>query len=545
MSTTNLSNIASLFFEKVVEHPDKLAFVVPKNINDEATFFEELITYRDFSQKVKNFQTGLKNHNYTKGDRIIILAPMDENVYALMLAMFSLGLVAVFLDPGIGVKKILTAISDSKSKAIVSIDRLLKYHWLVPQLWSMKKYSLDKRRIGVSSIASLYQDNAQGEKLVELLDSDHALITFTSGSTGRAKGSDRNVFNVKKQIEFIKNSWNCESDTIDFPSFPMFGFMNLLYGLTTVVPAVDFANISSFNPKILAKQMLKWRVTRTCGSFAFNDKLSKFLEKNDIQITTIKNIALGGCPVTSEFCSRLKKTYPNAQTRIIYGSTEVAPISHMNIEDFLTSKGNGFPVGSAYPGVEIKVVKLPERIEEFKDGDLEWFEVQRGEVGEVIIRSTHTVQQYVDNKKATRENKIRTRGLSWHRTGDTGYLTDDNQLWLVGRINDTIFSNDIELHPFMIEQKVDQLSEVERSALVQVNDDVILFIEVDSEKEEKEFTEIKNKIGYHIPSDLHARLIYKKIKKIPVDDRHKSKINRVKLRQDYRKNSLWRTLDFT
>ncbi len=529
-----MKNLAKIFFDNAKRHPDKIAFVIPKEYQDFANYSERIITFDEFKDEVIKYQKGLIDSGYKKGDRIILLTPINENLYALMLAMFSLGLVAVFLDPGIGFRKILTAISDSRAKAIVSIDRLLKYHFFIPRLWAMKKYSSDKKRLFVQKLSSLYSTKEHLPVFEELKDSDHALITFTSGSTGRAKGSDRNIKNITEQIKAIKESWVCSEETIDFPSFPMFGFMNLLCSITTVVPAVDFANIANINPEIIHHQMNKWKITRTCGSFAFNDNISTYLDNNGLEITSLTNIALGGCPVTREFCERLKRVYPNAQGEIIYGSTEVAPISTITFESYLQSSGEGFPVGAVYPQIKLEIVNLPNGIEAFDQRGTLPYQLNEGEIGEVIINSPHTVQTYIDNEKATKENKILDiDGTRWHRTGDTGRRDKDGNLWLVGRLNDVITDDKNILHPYIYETRMDSVEKIIRSAMIQINNSVVVF--VSSPKEN--FDDVKKQILQILPTLRTLKLDIIHTDNIPVDDRHKSKINRVLLREIYLKGN--------
>lgn len=534
-------NITQHFFNHAKSHPDDICFVIPKNYSSLKTLKEEILTYKDFSHRVIKYRKGL-SQKYKKGDRIIILAPINEDVYALMMAMFSLGMVAVFLDPGIGLKKILTAISDSNAKAIISINKLLKYHFFIPGLWQMDKYSMDKCQFGVMGIDKINKELSKHEKNMEIVASDlaandHVLITFTSGSTGRSKGSDRNAQNIYNQIETIKKNWNCDKSTIDFPSFPMFGFMNAIMGIKTIVPAVNFAKISDFNEEVIIYQMKKWSVTRTCGSYIFNKKVSEFLKNKNEKIETLKNIALGGCPVTKEFCENLKNVYPNARVEIIYGSTEVAPISSMEINDYLNSKGTGFPVGHVYPEIELMIVDLPKKIKDIKLDHLKDYEVKKGAIGEIILRSGHTVQSYIDNPSATLENKLKPRdGLSFHRTGDTGYIDQDNRLWLVGRLNDIIevkyLSTLKTLHPFEIETHVDELDQVSRSAIIQnSHGKIILFLELKSNVlKDSISSELCGKINEILPDYLKENMTIQYIDKIPVDDRHQSKINRVLLR---------------
>jgi acyl-coenzyme A synthetase/AMP-(fatty) acid ligase len=522
------NNLAKRFIDNVKLHPDKLAFVIPKGIESLETYHELEITYAQFYTEVSRYRNGLIENGYKRGDRIIILAPISEQTYAFMLAMFSMGMVAVFLDPGIGIKKILNAITDSGAKAIVSIDKLLKYHYFIPQLWMKKKYSADNTRLGVKSFDQLYSNNSSEFTPEDLDDLDHALITFTSGSTGRSKGSDRNVLNVSEQIKSIEKNWNCHRDIIDFPSFPMFGFMNLLCGITTVVPAVDFAKIADYNPDVVIHQMEKWKVNRMCGSFAFNKKLVDNLKLQNKQIPTLSNLAFGGCPVTKEFCEDLDKVYPNAKCEIIYGSTEVAPISTAEVNEMLNSKGSGFLVGKPYAGVEVAIVKLPEVISEFDEREYSPYAVKQGDVGEVIIKGAHVVQTYVDNPKATRENKILARdGQRWHRTGDCGVLDEQGRLWLVGRTKDIIQTDNCEYHPYPIEELLDSIEEVKRSALIQNKKNITIFIEGNL------LSDLKEKVQKVVKECGIMNFQIKEIKKIPVDDRHNSKINRVKLRELY------------
>jgi len=522
------NNLAKRFIENVKKHPNKLAFVIPKGIASLDTYTELEITYKEFYQEVSRYRNGLIENGYKRGDRIIILAPISEKTYAFMLALFSLGMAAVFLDPGIGIKKVLNAITDSGAKAIVSIDKLLKYHYFIPQLWMKKKYSADKTRLGVSHFDELYSTKVDDFDVEDLNDLDHALITFTSGSTGRSKGSDRNVKNVSEQIKSIEKNWNCSSDIIDFPSFPMFGFMNLLCGITTVVPAVDFAKIADYNPEVVIHQMEKWKVNRMCGSFAFNKKLVDNLKEKNKQISTLTNLAFGGCPVTKEFCEDLDKVYPNAKCEIIYGSTEVAPISTAEVNEMLAAKGSGFLVGTPYEGIEIAIVNLPNIISEFDEREYAPYSLAQGDVGEVIIKGPHVVQTYVDNPKATRENKIlATDGQRWHRTGDCGRLDSNGRLWLVGRTKDVIISEGKEFHPYPIEELLDEIEDIRRTALIQNKKSITIFIEGNL------INELKSKVKDIVREYGISQFQIKEIEKIPVDDRHNSKINRVKLRETY------------
>ncbi len=401
-------NITNRFINYAKKNPNKAAIVIPEDYNENEVLKEKIITFSDMEKIISQYENGLKSRGYKKGDKIIMLTPVNLEFYACMMAMLNIGIIAVFLDPGIGLKKILHCVKDSKAKGIISVDRLLKYWPFIFSLWFKEKFSSDKKRSGISSLESLKSDKVSVLIPSHLDAHDHVLVTYTSGSTGKPKAADRNAKNVFNQINFISKVWDCSDDVIDFPSFPMFGFMNLLYGITTVLPAIDFRKVGDVNPSVVIKQMKKWKVTRTCGAFTFNSKIINHLESNNEQILTLKHMALGGTPVTKAFCKTLESVYPNADCNIVYGSTEVAPISYINVNELLEAQGSGCLVGYAFDEVQIGVVDLPASIKSFDREEESPYICHEDVCGEVIVRAPHVVQSYINDEKGTSENKIKS-----------------------------------------------------------------------------------------------------------------------------------------
>ena len=73
-----------------------------------------------------------------------------------------------------------------------------------------------------------------------------------------------------------------------------------------------------------------------------------------------------------------------------------------------------------------------------------------GTTGIIRLKTPSTIRQYVNDKKATEE----FLKDGWFYPGDLGYLTDDNQLVVTGRINDQISLGGIKLDAVMIDHAV-------------------------------------------------------------------------------------------
>jgi acyl-CoA synthetase (AMP-forming)/AMP-acid ligase II len=54
------------------------------------------------------------------------------------------------------------------------------------------------------------------------------------------------------------------------------------------------------------------------------------------------------------------------------------------------------------------------------------------EPGEICVAGDHVLKEYFGGDEA-RLTKISDEGVLWHRTGDAGYLSDDGDLYLMGR----------------------------------------------------------------------------------------------------------------
>lgn len=90
-----------------------------------------------------------------------------------------------------------------------------------------------------------------------------------------------------------------------------------------------------------------------------------------------------------------------------------------------------------------------------------------GERGEIVVKGPLVSPGYHRNPGATAE--ARTDG--WHRTGDIGYLDDDNWLFIVDRAKDMIITGGYNVYSAEVEQALMQHEAVRDCAVVGLPDD--------------------------------------------------------------------------
>ena len=94
--------------------------------------------------------------------------------------------------------------------------------------------------------------------------------------------------------------------------------------------------------------------------------------------------------------------------------------------------------------------------------------VPEGETGEIIVRlSDDAFSGYYNRPEAT-EKAIRD---GWYFTGDTGYLDEDGDLWMAGRVDDMINTGGENVYPVEVEDILDKHPEVSEVAVVGLPDE--------------------------------------------------------------------------
>jgi len=538
------------FAELVLRHSHKQPYVTALNIplqveNSEIIKFEE-VSFGELGLRVERLRTLLRKEGLKKQDRVVVMFKPCVNLYAMVIGLLAEGMVPVFIDTGMGRKKMLGALQESNAKLIVAASTLLRLRWLLPAFWGKKCISADKPILGVdaleATIETYLMPSGTFSPSVLINESERGLISFTSGSTGRPKGADRTHDSLIQQHMAIRDHWQDSPDDIDMTSLPVVVLHNLCCGMPSVLPAIDFSAPGNTDGHLVIQQIKQCNVTRISGAPAFVERLADaaiLVQTEKETPLPLKSISLGGAPVTAKLARKLKQSFPEVLSQVVYGSTEAEPIASVDITDVITEQKQGYLVGVPAHQSQVLIVKLPESIDQIKDDSLVSYSCDEGNIGELVVKGKHVLKGYVDNPEATRENKIKCDdGTVWHRTGDLARIDDHGRIWLMGRQSDSIQYQGQSILTYPLESKVDAIKGVRRSALVQsapVNNPVLVFeSELDESSDranEYAELEVKHLIMKLLISEKLSGINITCVDKIPVDSRHNSKIERSKLRK--------------
>ncbi len=515
-------NIAHILTEQAAIRPDAPAIIERRHGRNRVTSFREM------ERASCRAATLLLSAGLRPGDRALVLQPMSSELYTAMIALFRLGLIAIFLDPSAGRGHIADCCSIAPPRALIcSAKAQLLY--MLPEIRRIHS----KFVIGPALPGSIPWSRADRLDPVEMLHAcDHstpALITFTSGATGRPKAAMRTHSFLLAQHAAIERTIGLPAGTVDMATLPVFTLANLAAGLTSVIPDADIRSPGTVDPKPILAQIDSCRPTRIGASPAFLERIAEQCLAQSRGIPSVREIFTGGGPVFPRLFDKLRLIAPEAKLAAIYGSTEAEPIAEITLDDIAAedraamSSGHGLLAGMPVSAIELRIIRdrcgLP--APNCSEPEFAAESMPVDSPGEIVVSGKHVLTGYL-NGEGDSETKIRVDGTVWHRTGDTGYLDSSGRLWLLGRCSAVVSDDRGVLYPFAVECAAQNWPHVRRAALLSRSGERMLAVEAEPNA-------VIDVDGLQVAlswAQLERVIV---VKRIPVDRRHNAKVDYVAL----------------
>ena len=493
-------NISELFISAAQAYPNKVAIIDPKGS----------ITYAELEKEVKETAAYFQKKGIKQGDRVLVFVPMGIDLYRIVLALFYIGATAVFLDEWVNKKRLDLCCKLADCTGFIGVFKAQVYSLFLKELRQIPIKLKLKKKLDFSI------------PIVPVTPESPALITFTTGSTGTPKAANRTHEFLKHQFDALLDEIEPKADDIDMVVLPIILFVNLGVGCTSVIANFKMTKPESIDASLIAEQIQTNKVNRITASPFFIKKLSEYAIDSDFEYTNIQKIFTGGAPVFPNESILYLKAFPNANSTIVYGSTEAEPISSIAAKTLSISNQdlpNGLPVGQIYHKTELKIIKISkEVIPPCTAEELKTMTLKDGDIGEILVSGSHVLKQYYKNEAAFKANKIIVDHIIWHRTGDSG-LIKESGLFLTGRCSQLIKNSEGFLSPFIIENKLQCIVGVNIGTIVEIDNQYLLVIET-----ELNLSQLKPLLA----DIIHDKVVI--LNRIPRDLRHNSKIDYVKMK---------------
>lgn len=294
---------------------------------------------------------------------------------------------------------------------------------------------------------------------VPCLPQHTAIIAFTSGTTGPAKGTHT----VHSNLLHGSASWtNCYG--VDHESHVMLSLAPYVH-ITGVIGNIGawiwsgckMVVLPRFDPIQALEIVEALRVTWTVGAATVFTALLQVADKANVDTSSLDILISGGAPIPATLEGRLTEAF-GADLRPGYGMTETTTsctVTYAGQRVRVDAETGVVSVGQPTTGVSVRI--------KGEDGRI----LGPHETGEVLVSGPNVIDRYWENPAES----SKTFEKGWLHTGDVGFLDADGWLYLVDRTKNMIIASGYKVWPREVEEVVYRFDNVKEAAVIGVPDE--------------------------------------------------------------------------
>lgn len=261
-----------------------------------------------------------------------------------------------------------------------------------------------------------------------------AVIGYTSGTTGRAKGALLLHRNLVANITAITTAWHWTPDDRLLLTLPLFHSHGLMVGLhgTLFLGASAVLRRKFDAGEALALFDADPAITLFFGVPTMYSRIVGEAQQRAVPRHLPRLFVSGSAPLSAHLFGEFERIFGQ---RILerYGMTETG----MNLTNPYDKERRAGTVGGPFPGQQARIVDVGSR------GQL-----PPGEIGEIEVRGPHVFAGYINRPDATAEAFSED---GWFKTGDLGWVSVDGYFTITGRARELIISGGYNIYPREIE----------------------------------------------------------------------------------------------
>jgi long-chain acyl-CoA synthetase len=423
------------------------------------------ISYAELAEQAWRFAGVLAGLGVTKGTRVGLILPNSPQVIVAFFATLRLGGVVVLNNPLYTESELEHQLGDAGVEVLVCVDLL--YQRIKPlrerlgirevivtsmldELPGLKRMLAPYSKRGREASATLAKDEPvlRWRELLRRADdkppeaevdpsSDLALLQYTGGTTGLAKGVMLSDSNLASNVEQVR-AWFPDADPGHEIMMAVLPFFHV-YGLTVclllgVRLRAALVLLPRFNLSAVLAAIDHYRPTLFPGVPTMYVAINKAAAGGGHDLSSIKACLSGAAPLPMEVAERFER-YSGGRLVEGYGLSESSPVALANP---IYGKRKAGTIGMPLPDTLARVVDPAEPSTA----------PPPGEPGELALRGPQVMLGYWNRPEETAQ--VLRDG--WLLTGDMAVMDDEGYFTIVDRKKDLIISGGYNVYPREVEE---------------------------------------------------------------------------------------------
>lgn len=417
-------------------------------------FEDQRFTNTQILDRAQRFARALAGVGVQPGDRVGVMMPNCPEISTCYGAIPRIGAIAVPMIFLLAVPEIAHILSDSEAKAIITSTDF--YPNVAQACASLESPPIvivlgDPTPEGALSFNALLDEARDAHPIVDRDGDDIAVISYTSGTTGRPKGVMLTHANLLFNSQNTASLFDIQPGERSIGCLPLahlFGFGAALTANLFQITAVllrwftaegffDAVQVHKGNSSAVVPTMLTYMLSHP--------------EFDSVDWSSFHWIVAAAAPVPNELVDEFEKR-TGARVLQGYGLTETSPTTTIMRRTDAPRPGS---CGRPVPNIDVKVVD--------EDGK----EVPTGEPGEILIKGPNIMKGYY---RMPEETAAVIEPDGWFHSGDIGHFDEDGYLYITERKKDLIIRGGFNIFPRDIEEVLYAHPAVGEAAVVGIPD---------------------------------------------------------------------------
>lgn len=425
-----IRSIYELIKNQALSRQDDIAIIAPDRRS---------LSYRRLYQHIEETLGFMNDFGLGRDDRVAIVLPNGPEMATAFLSVAS-GAASAPLNPAYRESEMEFYLSDLNAKALITQSDMDSVAAKVARAKGIPTFHMIVDKDDPAGVFSLKNQNGEKPHDIEPRDKfpapdDIALVLHTSGTTARPKIVPIRHRNLLASAKNIQETLKLTSQDRCLNLMPLFH----IHGLVAAVLATMYSGAGIIcTPGFNAIKFYDWLEEFQPSWYTAVPTMHQAVlaraanNKSALQNTSLRFVRSSSASLPPLVMEELENTF-TAPVIEAYGMTEAAHQMASNpLPPMIRKAGTVGPAA----GPEIAIMADTGKI------------LGPGKLGEIVIRGDNVIDGYENNPTANSESFTN----SWFRTGDQGYLDEDNYLTITGRLKEIINRGGEKISPREIDE---------------------------------------------------------------------------------------------
>ena len=376
---------------------------------------------------------GLRARGLGKGDVFAIMAPNLPEYAIAFHAVVRLGGVVTTINPTYTAEEVEYQLNDAGAKMLLTIPMFLDTATAAAATSAVEEIFVFGQAPGATAFSELLRSDPLAEQVPVDTHTDLAVLPYSSGTTGLAKGVMLTHHNLAANLAQCEHVIGLDDDEVILAVLPFFH----IYGMQVLMNGVlRWGATAVTMPRFDLAQFLhliqEHRVTRVYLVPPIVLALAKHPMVDQYDLSSLRILFSGAAPLSAELA---REAGDRLDVEVVqgYGLTETSPVTH-------ATPPGGFRPGSSgvtISNTEVRIVDPESGEDRAVDQD-----------GEIWIRGPQVMLGYLNRPQAT---SIAIDDEGWLHTGDIGHIDAADHLYIVDRLKELIKYKGFQVPPAELE----------------------------------------------------------------------------------------------